>query len=471
MSTIRILQKRFGLRVATGLTILLLLYVAPLVAGPNVWTHLGLGGAVYALVIDPQNSSVLYAGTNQGIYKSADAGKSWALSNNGLPVSTVSTYELGIAPGVPGAIYAAVFLNGVFKSTNGAATWSAASDGLTDLNVISLAVSPASPGTLYAGTRSGAFVSTDASGTWRAIGLADTGQVQALAADPSDALTVYAGTIPSGLYKSRNGGGTWSLTSLTDSVYAIAIDPTDSSRLYAATSGGIGSVSKSVDGGATWTRVFENPSHVSPVTEVAVDPSNPSRVYAGGDSVESVFRSTDGGQTWALFDSGLPNVQVGFAIDPSGTILYARTSGMLSGSGLGVWRYEYVTPCTGGAELCLLGNRFRATLSAYDSRTGRTGQGTAIPQGDRHGSFSLPSFTDDPTFPEVIVKMVDAGGLPPPLGDYFWVFHTGLTDLQYTLTITDSVTGAVKTYENNPSDPAKLCGGADTAAFPRELPP
>ncbi len=64
-------------------------------------------------------------------------------------------------------------------------------------------------------------------------------------------------------------------------------------------------------------------------------------------------------------------------------------------------------------------------------------------------------------FPEVFLKMADAtsssGG--------FWVFHTGLTDLQYTMTVTDTVTGAVRTYQNDRSDPARLCGGSDTAAF------
>jgi hypothetical protein len=114
-----------------------------------------------------------------------------------------------------------------------------------------------------------------------------------------------------------------------------------------------------------------------------------------------------------------------------------------------------------GNELLLL-NRFHLTLSATDPRTGLTSVGTAIAQDDRFGYFSLPAFTGDPNFPEVFAKMIDATSLP---GNGFWLFHTGLTDLEYTLEVTDAVTHTVKEYRNNPTDPTKLCGEADTAAF------
>ena len=112
--------------------------------------------------------------------------------------------------------------------------------------------------------------------------------------------------------------------------------------------------------------------------------------------------------------------------------------------------------------VCLLGNRFSAILSAVDPRTGNAGAGHAIPQKDNFGYFSLPAFTGDPSFPEVFVKMVDARSF----SCCFWVFHSGLTDLEYTLTITDNETGSIRTYHNDRSDPSELCGGADTSAFP-----
>jgi hypothetical protein len=88
--------------------------------------------------------------------------------------------------------------------------------------------------------------------------------------------------------------------------------------------------------------------------------------------------------------------------------------------------------------------------------------GAAIPRGDKFGYFSLPDFTGDPTFPEVFVKMADATSQP---GNSFWLFHTGLTDLDYTLTVTDQTTGAVKTYGGGATEGTLLCGSADTSAF------
>ncbi len=61
--------------------------------------------------------------------------------------------------------------------------------------------------------------------------------------------------------------------------------------------------------------------------------------------------------------------------------------------------------------------------------------------------------------------MVDASSAPQPLGGFFWVFHTGLTDLEYTLVVTDTLTGVAKAYQNDRNALSKLCGGVDTAAF------
>ena len=71
---------------------------------------------------------------------------------------------------------------------------------------------------------------------------------------------------------------------------------------------------------------------------------------------------------------------------------------------------------------------------------------------DRFGYFSLPGFTGDATFPEVFVKMIDFRTIT---GD-FVLFHTGLTSLDYALTVTDQVTGEVRTFES----PGDYCGSA-----------
>jgi hypothetical protein len=113
----------------------------------------------------------------------------------------------------------------------------------------------------------------------------------------------------------------------------------------------------------------------------------------------------------------------------------------------------------------LIKNRFRITLSATDPRTGVTAVGRGVSQGDRYGYFSLPDFTGDPDFPEVIVKMADATTSPPPYGGAFWFFYSALTDVQYTLMVTDQMTGRTRTYSNINAGPGQLCGGVDTDAF------
>ncbi|HEX9669687.1 MAG TPA: hypothetical protein VGC93_09405, partial [Thermoanaerobaculia bacterium] len=59
---------------------------------------------------------------------------------------------------------------------------------------------------------------------------------------------------------------------------------------------------------------------------------------------------------------------------------------------------------------------------------------------------------------ELVVKVLDGR----PLNGKFWFFYGALSDVEYTLRVTDTTTGAVRTYHNAPGN---LCGRADTAAF------
>ncbi|MEO8190755.1 MAG: hypothetical protein ABI682_10485 [Acidobacteriota bacterium] len=114
--------------------------------------------------------------------------------------------------------------------------------------------------------------------------------------------------------------------------------------------------------------------------------------------------------------------------------------------------------------LPLLGGRFHVTMIATDPRSGVTAFGVPNQNGDRAGYFALPDLTGDSHFPEVTVKMLDATS-SPALGGNFWFFHAPLTDVSYTLTVTDSVRGTSRTYSSSPGSPGQLCGGVDTSAF------
>jgi hypothetical protein len=109
--------------------------------------------------------------------------------------------------------------------------------------------------------------------------------------------------------------------------------------------------------------------------------------------------------------------------------------------------------CTAGPYLCLNNNRFRAEVTWKANGTSGAGQAEAL-SGDT-GYF----WFFDPANTELVVKILDGRGA----NNHFWVFYGALTNVEYTLRITDTVTGNVKTY-NNP--PGRFASAGDTSAFP-----
>ncbi|HVS00986.1 MAG TPA: trypsin-like peptidase domain-containing protein [Thermoanaerobaculia bacterium] len=109
-------------------------------------------------------------------------------------------------------------------------------------------------------------------------------------------------------------------------------------------------------------------------------------------------------------------------------------------------------PCASNPQaLCLLDGRFRVEVAWQNQYDGESGVGRAVPATDSTGFFY---FYDASNY-ELIVKVLD-------FGDVIKVFYGQLTDLGFTLTVTDTRSGAVKRYQNGPNN----CGGIDQTAFP-----
>ena len=115
------------------------------------------GGDIIALAIDPLTPTTLYAATDGGgLFKTTDGGASW----NATGLTNISVLALAIDPLTPTTLYAGVY-GGLFKSADGGASWSAT--GLTGIDVYSLAIDLLTPTTLCtrartavrAGTRPG----------------------------------------------------------------------------------------------------------------------------------------------------------------------------------------------------------------------------------------------------------------------------------------------------------------------------
>ena len=109
---------------------------------------------------------------------------------------------------------------------------------------------------------------------------------------------------------------------------------------------------------------------------------------------------------------------------------------------------------TNSQTLCLNASRFQIRVDWAVPAQGRTGVGTAVPVTSDTGYFWF--FTSANV--ELVIKVLDGRGI----NDHFWVFYGALSSVQYTIHITDTQTGATKTY-TNPS--GTLASVADTSAF------
>src|SRR5262245_23756547 len=156
-----------------------------------------------------------------------------------------STRTIAIDPTSPATMYAGTKYNGVFKTTNGGATWTAANIGMPNTLVVNIVIDPVTTTNVYASTDGqGVFRSTDGGATWTAINNGLSGAlpllIYGLAIDPVTRTTLYAGTA-GGVYKTTNSGASWSLASTglsTTWVNSVTINPTAPGTLYAGTSGG-----------------------------------------------------------------------------------------------------------------------------------------------------------------------------------------------------------------------------------------
>jgi uncharacterized repeat protein (TIGR01451 family) len=188
-------------------------------------------------------------------------------------------------------------------------------------------------GTIVLGAAQGGVWTYDATArTWTSRTRdADTQSVGALAIAPSNDNVIYMGSgegalsgdsyYGDGIYKSTDGGVTWKHVSRLftgQAVSDLAVDPTNANHLYASTIRGRGGARRtthptavpygiweSTDGGVNWTLRKGTTDQIHGATDLVMDPQNANVLWAGfwGDGI---YRSTDGGHTWANALGNLP---------------------------------------------------------------------------------------------------------------------------------------------------------------------
>jgi len=289
--------------------------------GGRTWTSTTSGDAFTASIqhlgLNAQNPSQVFAQTQTNIYRSMDGGASFSKLFLHPPPPLPNILSLALDPRTPTTLYAGTGSGsdfGVYQSTDNGQSWS----DLGSLSMVNaLAVSPASSSVLFAATDYGLMMSTDGGAGWAQSG--SFYNVYTVIFDSQNPQTLYASTAFDGVFKSVDGGANWTAINTGfpnaggPAAKCLAVDPSNHSVIYAAGRDGI---FRSANSGANWTAI-DGGLRVRQgywVSAFAVDSTTPSTLYAGLDS-GGLYKSTDGGATWNVTALSLPTIS-DIAVDP-----------------------------------------------------------------------------------------------------------------------------------------------------------
>ncbi|NOT37687.1 MAG: T9SS type A sorting domain-containing protein [Saprospiraceae bacterium] len=352
-----------------------------------------IGGRISALAVHPVNVNIIYAGFSVGgLYKTVDGGISWVpifdneLTNSigSIAIDPVNPEILYVGTGDPDINGNSYIGNGMYKSTNGGASWTQI--GLSEVRIINeILFDPVNSRTLYVGAMGnpfepsahrGVYKSTDAGQTWtKILFIADNAGVTDMDIDPTNPKIIYAASFQrvrtttqsiaqgplSKIYKSIDGGLNWNIAmegiTVTEfSRISIALAPSSPNIIYArcvrndkicsATAAyNMEGLYKSTDGASNWTKV-----NVGTELEcdymggfgwyfghIAVHPKNPNEIYLMG---VYTFFSKNGGLNWEFLDSNTPetNIHVDHHI-----MIFDRNSNILLGTDGGLYKMNSAT--------------------------------------------------------------------------------------------------------------------------------
>ncbi|MEZ4778941.1 MAG: T9SS type A sorting domain-containing protein [Flavobacteriaceae bacterium] len=259
-----------------------------------------------------------------------------------IPIDQPQTYFVGAASG------------GIFKTTDAGASWTPIFDEYDMLSIGDIEISKNNTNILWVGTGEvnagggslaydgdGIYKSEDGGTTWEVKGLPDIGSISKIVLDPNDDNTIFVGGMGPlfrndtnrGVYRSTDGGDTWEqklFVSDSTGIIDMAIHPSNGNIIYAASwerirrpqyrqyGGETSRIYRSTDGGENWSELTNGlpslPSEKGRIS-IAISQSNPNVLYAryadAAGSIQGVYRTADGGDTWVEMNSA-PLNNIGF---------------------------------------------------------------------------------------------------------------------------------------------------------------
>lgn len=254
-----------------------------------------------SLVFDPQDTRILYAGTNRkGLVKSKDKGENWELSGGGF----TNVKDIFVSHKNQKVIFLIATVEGVTKllrTDDGGENWlqlskeRIASERLTAFNV-----DRENEQIIYLGDARGGIQKTENGGkTWKNILWAKSG-IREMTPDPVDVDKFYIVTSATGIMRTDDGGDSFVTLPISGTILNFITHPIKEGVVYVSTNKGMGI---SNDGGVSWKMIntLIRPSEIGS-RGLAIDPQNDNILYFV--SGNSLYKTIDKGQTWKAIDLG-----------------------------------------------------------------------------------------------------------------------------------------------------------------------
>ena len=263
-----------------------------------------------------QNMAVMVGTIGQGVLRSDDGGQEWVRKGINMGMHSNAIIRCLIPePQVPEIVYAGSDM-GLYRSQDAGRTWELTQNALNKYTVWRVAIDPQDPNVMYAGTGTPSpcslFRSTDKGVSWEqlSVQIADTcintgvPRFTGMEVDPFDSRTIWGGLEVDGVRCSRDGGNTWNAIDggiPNPDIHGLVVVEGPPKTIIVVVANGIYT---SADGGETWKEYLAKDTFpLSQPRCIATQPGNPKTIFLGvGDSSPGntgvVLRSKDLGETW-----------------------------------------------------------------------------------------------------------------------------------------------------------------------------